>query len=72
MDFDKIRVRNTTNHDFYPPKILCKSNMILIGFCNLKIVKVVLLEENIEGEQLESFDFSRKSDRYCFMYQHIV
>ncbi len=47
-DFDKICIRNTMNHDCYPPKILCKSDMILIGFSNLKIVKVFLLEKSIK------------------------
>ena len=47
-DFDKICIRDTMNHDCYPPKILCKSDMILIGFSYLKIVKVFLLEKNIK------------------------
>ena len=45
-DLDKIWVINTMNHDCYPPKILCKSDMIFIGFCNLKIIKFFWLEEN--------------------------
>ena len=34
------------NHDCYPPKILCKLDVIFIGFYIVKIVKNFWLEEN--------------------------
>ena len=36
-DFNEILFRSTINHVCYPPKILDKSDMILIGVCSLKV-----------------------------------
>ena len=51
-DFNEILFRSTINHVCYPPKILDKSDMILIGFCNFsKYAKFFSLKKTSRVEE---------------------
>ena len=63
---------NTMNHDCYPTKILCKSEMILIGFYNLKIVSFFVGRKHQGSRKkahrtfhyFDNFDFSKKCNMF--------